>query len=129
MIERREDASDVAAGRALIRDEAGLVPDRSNPDHLFHRSLATRAGYSPASWQLRHDTTHSNTFTMDKRTPVSLVASSRSLYGRKLSATKMPARGRGRPVRRAGQSPHAYPALLGRPAVRRGNRPFDGPRV
>ena len=98
MIERREDAGDVAAGRTLIRDKPGLVPDRSNPDHLFHWGLTTRAGYF-ALWQFRHDTTHSSNVYAWANAPQFFWLRHTDLYGRKLSAKKIPARGRGRPAR------------------------------
>jgi hypothetical protein len=41
---RRQYTGDVAAGRAFVPVKPRLVLDRGNPDHLVHRSLATRTG-------------------------------------------------------------------------------------
>ena len=54
---RRNNAGDVAAGRALIPDKPRLASDRVNPHNLFHRGLATQARnvlllFGPAG---RHD--------------------------------------------------------------------------
>jgi hypothetical protein len=71
-IAAREHASDIPAGRALIRDKALFMHDRGNPQELVHRGVATGAsnGASPLLRQLRHDTrspSNANTATTPRR--------------------------------------------------------------
>jgi hypothetical protein len=68
----RKDASDIPAGRALIRDKPLFMHDRGNPQDLVHRGVTTGASNSasPLLRQLRHDTrspSNTNTATTPRR--------------------------------------------------------------